>query len=253
MKQVYNGPPYGVMVCLLSTVLIVNGISAYFGYSIFSSVTKVISVIAILTLYYSKSYRMATVFLTIFMFLFLSDVFSVFNFGQLTSRLSITFNLGAYSLLLFVILGKFKRMKYEGLVSVYLILVLLINSYFLYMLYGALKDNFTDTINLVLYIGHGITLIGLTFFAFAVYLSQESTQSIIFLIMVFSFVFSDVLNYICNLYVYFWVFDFISDILHLTSLCLFFVYVNNHHKIIKLKPKDIQENYILKSSDRLTA
>ncbi|MEZ4802885.1 MAG: hypothetical protein R2797_08925 [Gelidibacter sp.] len=253
MKQVGSRTLKGIAVMFLLALFLSNGIAAYLGYAIIPNITKVISIIVLLTLYYTRLNHMATVFLTIFIFTFLGDVFSVFNFGELANKLSITFYLGGYSLLIFVLLGKLKRIKYEGLVSLYLVLVLLLNSYFLYMLYGALKDNFTDNVNLVLYICHGITLIAMTFFAFAVYLSKESTQSIIFLIMVFCMVFSDVLNYICNLYVYYWVFDFFSDMLHLTSLCLFYTYVTNHHKIIKVRDKMVRDNYVMKASERLTA
>lgn len=254
MRKVYAETPTVVFIILLFALFLMNGAAIYYEYDIIPNITKFISVLVLLTFYYTKRNHMATVFLTFLMFLFLGDTFSVFNFGELAGKLSKTFYLGAYTLLIFVLLGKFKRIKFEGLVFVYLILVLILNSYFLYAFYGVVKENFVDNINLVLAICHGITLIAMAFLTFAVYLSKESTQSILFLVMVFCFVFSDVLGYICNLYVYFWIFDFIANMLHVASLFLFFSYVQNHHKIIKSKRKlSPDHTYILKNSDHLTA
>lgn len=254
MRKVYTETPTGVLIMLLLILFLMNGAAMYYDFDVIPNITKFISVLVFFTLYYTKRNHMATVFLAFLMFLFFGDTFSVFNFGELADKLSKTFYLGAYCLLIFVLLGKFKRIKMEGLVLVYLILILALNSYFLYALYSVVKDNFSDQINLVLYICHGSALVAMAFLAFAVYLSKESTQSIIFLVMVFCFVFADVLNYICDLYVYFWVFDFIGNMLHLASLGLFFSYLNNHHKIIKPKAKVAMEHRcLLNNPERLSA
>lgn len=253
MKQTYSGTPTGVTLFLFATILIANGFATYFDHAIIPNITKVISVMVILTVYYTHLSRMANVFLTIFLLQFLGDAFSVFNFGALSYKLAIAFYLGSYLLLVFVLLGKLKRIKFEGLISIYLVLILLLNSYFLFMLYEVLRDNFTDSVYMVLSICHGITLIAMAFLAFAVYLSKESKQSIIFLVMVCCFAFSDVLNYICQLYVYYWMFDFIGNMLHVISMGLFFVYVYNHHKIINTSNRETTESYLIKRSERLTA
>ncbi|HNU59475.1 MAG TPA: hypothetical protein PKI08_05950 [Aquaticitalea sp.] len=161
--------------------------------------------------------------------------------------------MGGYLLLVFVLFGKLKRIRYEGLVSIYLVCVLLLNVYLLYVFYDAVKESLAD-VNLALFIAHGIILIVMSFFAFAVYLSNETTQSIVFLIMVFGFVFSDVLNYICKLYVYHWAFEFFGNMLYLASLGLYYVYVYNHHKIVKIKPhRTISEDFVIREGKRLTA
>ena len=256
MKQVYAGNPKGVILSVLLATLVFNGVATYYQFDIVPTITTFISVIVVLTLFYSKHRAMANVFLFTFIFWFLGDSFSVFNFGGLASKLSTTFYLGSYCLLAFVLIGKLRRIKYEGLVSVYLILILALNSYFLYVLYGILKDNFTDNVNLILYICHGVVLLAMAFFAFAVYLSKETTQSINFLVMVCCFVFSDILGYICDLYVYFWAFDFIGNMLHLASLILLYLYVYNHHKIIKVRggsEANHNERYVMEGTERLTA
>lgn len=253
MKQILKSAPKSVLILLLLAIILINGFATYFEMALVSNVSKLLSIIVLLSLYFVLRNRMANVFLTIFLFFLLGDVFDVFNIGELSDKLSTTFYLGSYSLITFVLLGKFKRIKYEGLVSLYLIVVLLLNSYFLYVLYGVVKDNFSDSVNLTLSIFHGIAIIAMTFFAFAVYLSQETTQSIIFLVMVFCFAFADVLTYICNLYVYFWAFEFIANMLHLSSLILLYTYVYNHHKRVKIKSKASMETYMMPDSERLIA
>lgn len=252
MKQAYASIPIGVLIFVLLAIFAINGFATYIGNAIIPNITKLTSMIMLLTFYFMVQNRMANVFMAIFLFSLIGDAFFVFNFGEISSKLATLFYLGSYCLLIFVLLGKFKGIKYEGLVTLYLIVVLLLNSYFLFALYGAISKNFTDSVDLVLSVSHGITLIALTFFAFAVYLSQESNQSIIFLIMVFCFVFSDVLMYICNLYVYFWLFEYISNMLHLISLILFVTYVYNHHAIMNVNGKKPYDDYILPNSERLT-
>jgi len=210
-------------------MLLCTSIATYFDVIVVPKIAKLITVTILFTFYFCQLNKMANVFLTIFLVFFVGDAFSVFDFGEISSKLSKAMYIGAYLLLIFVLLGKLKKVKFEGLVTVYLVLVLLLNSYFLYALYGVAKENFVDDINLVLYICHGITLIAMTYFAFAVYLSRETAQSITFLLMVFCFVFADVLYYICQLYVYYWIFEVFEGILHTTGLFLLYKYVYDHH------------------------
>jgi len=240
MIKKLNIKPNSVLVIVLFVLLISTSLATYFNVPIVPMIAKLTTVAILMTFYYCQLYKMANVFLTIFLLFFLGDAFFVFDFGDMASKLSKSMYIGAYLLLVFVLLGKLKRVKFEGLVTVYLILVLGLNSYFLYVLYGVAKDNFVDDINLVLYICHGIALIGMTYFAFAVYLSRETAQSITFLLMVFCFMFSDVLTYICDLYVYFWVFEVFGSILHTAGLFLLYKYVydfyanKNIHKRMQL-------------------
>jgi len=67
------------------------------------------------------------------------------------------------------------------------------------------------------------------FMVFAVYLGNQSEQAILFLIMVFCFVFLDVLNFIHNLYVYSWIFEFLDKSLYVFAIFLLYKYVKNYH------------------------
>lgn len=229
MHSVLNIKPNSVLVFILLVFISSTALSIYFDMVLVSMTVKLITVTILLTFYYCQLNKMATVFLTIFLVFFVSDALNIFSLGDLALKASKALTILAYLLLVFVLLGKLKRVKFEGLVTVYLVLVLVLNSYFLYALYGVAKDNFVDDLNMVLYICHGITLIAMTYFAFAVYLSRETAQSITFLLMVFCFVFADVLDYICNLYVYYWVFEAFEGILHTSGLFLYFKYVYDHH------------------------
>lgn len=229
MLKALNIKPNRILVFILFVLLFSTTIATYYDMVILSMTVKFITVMILLTFYYCQLNKMANVFLTIFLVFFIGDALTVFNFGEVALKLSKSLTIIAYLLLIFVLLGKLKRVKFEGLVTVYLIVVLVLNSYFLYALYGVAKDNFVDQINMVLYICHGITLIAMTYFAFAVYLSRETAQSITFLLLVFCFVFADVLDYICNLYVYYWVFEVFEGVLHTSGLFLFYKYVYDHY------------------------
>ncbi|WP_299335605.1 hypothetical protein [uncultured Psychroserpens sp.] len=239
------------LVLVLFVLLVCTSVATYFDFIVISKIAKLITVTILLTFYFCQLNKMANVFLTIFLVFFAGDAFSVFDFGDISSKLSKSMYVGAYLLLIFVLIGKLKKVKFEGLVSVYLILVLLLNSYFLYALYGVAKDNFVDDINLILYICHGITLIAMTYFAFAVYLSRETAQSITFLLMVFCFVFSDVLNYICALYVYFWIFEVFEGILHTTGLFLLYKYVYDHHTLRNSNKRINFSEYFIPTTETL--
>jgi len=52
---------------------------------------------------------------------------------------------------------------------------------------------------------------------------------ITFLLMVFCFVFSDVLHYINTLYIYYWLFEVFERALHIGGLFLLYKFVFDHH------------------------
>lgn len=229
MQKAQKLKPNRVLVIVFFTLLLCASMAICFDMPMVSQIVKLITVTVLLTFYFCQLNKMANVFIITFLVFFIGDAFSIFGFGDIASKYSKLLYIGAYLLLIFVLLGKLKRVKFEGLVTVYLTIVLLLNSYFLYTLYGVAKSNFVDNTNLIIYICHGITLIALTYFSFAVYLSRETAQSITFLLLVFCFVFSDVLQYIRSMYVYFWVFEVFENLLHISGLFLLYKYVYDHH------------------------
>jgi hypothetical protein len=233
--------PNWVIITLFCAVLLLNFTASYEGFAMISKITKVVVVPLIIIYFFSKRNYMANIFFTIFLLMFFGDVFSVFNVNEFVSKLSKTAYLGSYLLLVLVVIGKLRRVKFEGLISWYLILIFALNTYFMYVLFKIVQNNFTDSVNMVLYISRGITILIMGFMAFAVYLSKENAQSILFLSMAFCFIFSDVLFYISDLYVFYWLFEFFERILHIVGLFLLYVYVFNHHEI-KEETLEVESN-----------
>ncbi|MBR9845317.1 MAG: hypothetical protein GYB35_04010 [Algicola sp.] len=251
MKKVRKFTPNLILVIILTVIVLCSAVATYFDSIMVSKTVKLITVTILMTFYFCQLNKMANVFLTTFLLFFIGDAFAVFSFGEVMLKLSKSMYIGAYLLLIFVLLGKVKKIKFNGLVSVYLILVLLLNSYFLYVLYEVAKENFVDEVNLALYVFHGISLIALMYFSFAVYLSKETGQSITFLLMVFCLVFSDVLNYINTLYIYYWLFEVFEQALHISGLFLLYKYVYDHHKMVNNEKKMNLSDYFIKTSQYL--
>lgn len=251
MNKVRKFKPNLVLVLVLTVIVLCATVATYFDSIMVPKIVKLITVTILMTFYFCQLNKMANVFLTIFLVFFLGDIFAVFNFGELILKLSKSMYIGGYLLLIFVLLGKLKKIKFDSLVSLYLVVVLLLNSYFLYVLYEVAKDNFVDEVNLVLYVFHGITLIALTYFSFAVYLSKETEQSITFLLLVFCFVFSDVLNYINSLYIYYWLFEVFDLTLHICGLFLLYKYVFDHHTSVNHEKKIKISDYLITTTEQL--
>jgi len=231
MKRWHVLLPNWAITVMLALIVALNLVSSYYDFSIVSR-TMVLSIIPLMLLvYFFKQKVMVNVFFTIFLLFFLGIIFNVFDHFSLSSKLSESCFLGAYALLVFVMIGKLKDIKFEGLVSWYLIVILFINAYLMYNMFVSVEDSFRDSVNLTLIISKGIALLVMAFLAFAIYLSKESSQSIIFLTIVCCFVFSDVLSFITDMYIHFWLFDASQKILQSMGLFMFCMYVYNHQQL----------------------
>jgi hypothetical protein len=251
MNKTLKFKPNLILVLVLAVIVFCSAVATFFGSIMVPKIVQLITITILMTFYFCQLNKMATIFLTVFLVLFLGDALAVFNFGELMLKLSKSMYIGGYLLLIFVLLGRIKKIKFDSLVSVYLILVLILNSYFLFVLYEVAKDNFVDQVNLALYVLHGITLIALTYFSFAVYLSKETGQSITFLLMVFCFVFSDVLDYINTLYIYYWLFEVFERTLHIGGLFLLYKYVYDHHTLVNNEKTMNLSEYFVTTTEQL--
>lgn len=234
--------PNWVISVLLALIIVLNLISSFYGLTNLAKVTALIVIPTLLIFYFYKQKLMANVFFTILMLTFLSILFKSVEGVDLFSKFSESSFLAAYALIVFVMLGKLKDIKFEGLVSWYLVLIVIVNTYLMYAMFASVKDSFQDSVILTLTVSKGVALLIMGFLAFAIYLSQESTQSILFLTVVCCFVFSDVLGFITTMYVDFWVFAAVHKILQATGLFLFVLYVYNHHqkpKVAELKETNV--------------
>lgn len=191
---------------------------------------KIAVVPVLLTLYFARMKYMANLFLSVFLFLFIGEALSIANQDFITNTISKSSYLVAYGLLMLILISKLKRVKFEGLVALYLVFVCLLNTYFFYIFYDVIHENFKNSIDLSFYIIRSALLIAMCFLAFTVYLNNETKQSILFLSMSFCFVFANVLHYVTNLYVYYWFFDWIGSALNVVGLFVLLSYVTNHNR-----------------------
>ncbi|MCK0125537.1 hypothetical protein MWU76_14185 [Gelidibacter sp. F2691] len=220
--------PNWAIFTLLGLIVVFNLISSHFQNVVFSNIVALALIPLLLGIYFFKQRTMANVFFTAFLLYFLGIVFTVADTYILSDKFSESCFLGAYAMLIFVMMGRLKDVKFEGVVSWYLIVVLFINAYLMYAMFANVQDSLGDSVLLTLGVAKGIALLVMAFLAFAIYLSKESTQSIIFLSIVCCFVFADVLSFTTEMYVQYWVFEAFEKTLQGIGLLLFCVYVYNH-------------------------
>ncbi|MBJ7881700.1 hypothetical protein [Gelidibacter salicanalis] len=218
---------------MLALIVAINLVSSYYELYFISNAVILGLIPALLIIYFDKQKLMATIFCAILILYFVGLICSVpINF-ELSSKLSESSFIGAYALMVFVMIGKLKHVKFEGVVSWYLIIVLLINTYLMYAMFVNVQDSFNDSVNLTLSVSKGVLLLVMGFLAFAIYLSKETSQTILFLTIVCCFVFADVLSFTNSLYVQFWLFEGFQKTLQGLGLFLLYVYIFNHQESVK--------------------
>ncbi|HUH27018.1 hypothetical protein [Gelidibacter sp.] len=211
-------------------IVTLNVLCSYYGFSVVTKTMTLSTVPIVLILYFYKQRIMANIFSVIFALYFLGIIFNAFDQFSLSTKFSEWCFTGAYLLMVFVMLGKLKGVKLEGFVSWYLIVVFFISTYFVFLLFTGLKGSFQDTVILSLMVSKGVVLLVMAFLAFAIYLSKETAQSIIFLTVVCCFIFSDVSGFITTSYVQFWLFEAVQSIFQSIGLFMACIYVYNHHQ-----------------------
>ena len=152
----------------------------------------------------------------------------------------------SYLSLLSFLIPKFKLIEFNKVITFYLLVVIMINMYFLYAVYQILKSIIPDSLELFLFGMKSIFLIVLVIIALGVYLNSETKLSILFLIMAMSFVFSDILNYVSQYYVYHWSFLMLDRVLHVIGLFFLFNYNIEYNKVPKTKAVT-EEKFITKN------
>lgn len=194
---------------------------------------------------------MAHIFCTVFILYFLGILFNSLDYLVLSSKLSEFCFLGVYALLAFVMFGKLKRFNFDVLVSIYLIVILLVSTFFTYAIFSAAEENFADSVIFTLSIIKAIALVVVSLLAFAIYINKETSQSILFLIIVWCFVFSDGLSFITTMYVHYWLFEGLQNILQAAGLFLFCIYVYNFQELLNGYRQDLSQ--LISSSKKVSA
>lgn len=186
---------------------------------------------------YSKIRFVLTGFLLFAVIGHLSSLFDMKAFGVEVE--TIAYCLG-YLCLIYEAINKIKKLNISIVIGIYLVIVFVVNTYFLYIFYTVLSETVNNSVELTLIVVRVVSLLLFSLFSFTVYLSVESRQSILLLLMSISLVFSDVLYLVTEYYMYYWAFDFISKSLYLVAIYCFYVYIVNHKKVLIQKGKFIE-------------
>lgn len=169
--------------------------------------------------------------------------------GDMQMKISGMLYLLGFLCLIGVTIPRFKVLRLDKIIGVYLIGVFSINLYFLYTLYTVLDTMVPDSSQVMLFAVKSLALILLAFLAFGVYLSTQSKQSVLFLIGIIFMMFSSAMEYINLYYVYHWSFEMLGEILYVSSLYFIFRYIMSNNKI--KKAAKINETFA--SSDNILA
>lgn len=202
----------------------------------FSRYTEPWVLIAILGLFIYKYPKISLLLKGFILFALLGNVFGLFGFQIKGVQLeTVAYCLG-YLCLLYEVLFKIKKVKINFVIGLYLIFVFAVNAYFIYVLFEIFKEVVLNNLELSLIVVRLVSLLLFALFSFTLYLSSETKQSILLLIMSISLIFSDVLFLIDEYYLYYWIFDFLSKSLYLVTIYCLYLYISNFYKN-KSKPK----------------
>jgi hypothetical protein len=232
----------------LFLLIVLNIIGSVSEDALFLQSTKPLFIPVFLIFFFIKNKSISIPFILFLLYSFLGDSASMFFSNDIFLKASSVMYFLSYLCLVGFVFPKFKFEGLNKVITIYLIIVVLINMYFLYVVYGILKTIIPDSLEVFLFGMKSISLIVLFIIAFGVYLNSETKQSILFLIMALCFVFSDILNYVSQYYVYHWSFLMFDRVLHVLGLFYLFNYIIEYNKIYKkevVKEDKLPANNIL--------
>lgn len=196
-----------------------------------------ILILPILVFFLYKYSRIRLVLIGFLIFAILGDLSHLFSIKAYGIQFeAIAYCLG-YLCLIFEAVYRIKKLSVSLLIGFYLVIVFGVNFYFLYILYDILRETISNNFELTLVVVRIVSLFLFSLFSFTVYLSSESKQSILLLLMSITLVFSDVLYLVSEYYMYFWIFHFISKALYLITFYCFYLYIVNYNRFVAPKAK----------------
>lgn len=222
-----------IFLCVLCLLILINVLATISESGLLLQITKPLFVPVFIMYFFIKNKYFSFVFVLFLVFSFVGDFSSVFSSNNSIVKFSSFIYFLGYLTLVFYTISKFKRIRLDMVIGVYLLIVISINSYFVYELFSILKLQILDPIEVNLFAAKSVSLIALSFLSFVVYLNSDTKQSIIFLLMALCFVFSDVLYYISNYYIYNWSFVLLDRVLHVIGLFFLLNYIIGENRIRK--------------------
>ncbi|MCF1422685.1 hypothetical protein [Mangrovimonas futianensis] len=227
-----------IFVCVLFVLIVANVVATISENEILLKITKPLFVPVFLMYYLIKNKHIGTAFVAFLLTSFLGDFSSIFISDGNLHKLSNLFYFISYLSLLILISTKIKKITIDKVIGLYFVLVVSINSYFLYELFGILRIQIPDQVELGFFVAKSLALLLLAFTSFVVYLNSDSKPSIIFLMAAICFGFADILYYVSNYYIYSWSFVMLDRVLHVFGLFFLFNYMIGFNRKLK---KDIVE------------
>lgn len=219
-----------VFFCALLVLLVLSVFTAFSEDNLLLYSPLPLFIPVLLIVFLIKHQYLSIPIILFLLFSFLGDVSSTFFVNEtvmidlMSIELSSIFYAISYLNLIIAALLKFKIFEVDRLIGVYLVVVFSINLYFLYTIFGILKV-FIDVSDITMFGVNSLSLMILGFISFGVYLNTQTKPSISFLIAVICFVFSVILNYINQYYLYDWSFVMLNRAIYALGLYQIFKYV----------------------------
>lgn len=233
MKSLLNVSFNKVFVGVLLILVGINVIGAVSENALFLQSTKMLFVPSFLLFFFIKRSSIKIPFVLCLIYFFFGDSASLFFANDMFLNASNVLYFLSYLCLIIFVSQKFRIMEFNKIIAYYLIVVFLINLYFLYTTCSILRVIVPDGAEVFIFGLKSVSLIILLFISFGVYLNSESKISIVFLLMAFSFACSDLLDYVNHYYVYNWSFLMLERILHVVGLFFLFNYIVAYNKLFK--------------------
>ncbi|WP_274476478.1 hypothetical protein [Mangrovimonas aestuarii] len=227
-----------LFICVLLCVLGLNIFASVTNNQLLLQWTKPLFVPVILSFYLYRKKKQDTLLVIFLLFFFLGDYLSAISKDIWAIRSSNVLHCLSYLGLLMVLARKVKRLSIDKVVGGYLLVVFLINAYFLLVLFEILKVTVVDDFKLVLFIISGTVLFVMLFVSFAIYLSSDTKQAIMFLMMGLCFVFAEVFYFVGEYYLYHWSFIAFNRILYVSGLVFLILYRDIYQSVKVIKQLD---------------
>src|SRR5690554_556587 len=233
VKEWLNYSYNRIFLGVLFLLILLNIFASLSESDVLIQITKPLFIPIFIMFYYIKNRCVQVLLIIFFTLSFIGDFSSLFLTNNTLMKFSGFMHFLSYLALTIFIGSKIKRIRFDKVVAAYLVVVISINSYFLYELFGVVKAQIIDTAEVNLFAAKSISLLVLSLISFVVYLSSDTKQAILFLFTTLCFVFSDVLYYISNYYIYNWSFVMLNHVLHLVGLFLLFNFIIGENRLRK--------------------
>ena len=192
--------------------------------------SKALTVPLFFSIYFIKNKFINNIFVVFLLLAFVGDLFSMMSINSGEYKMASVACFCCYAVLILIGIYRIKGFKFKGLVGGYLVVVFLLNAYFMYTLYQTLSYSITDSTELFFTTLQIIALLILGLIAFAGYLDKDGRQSIVFLTMSFCLIFSSVLNFIETYYIAYNLFMLLEWASHVAGLILFYNYLIEYNR-----------------------